>query len=175
MIIGIDPGTSGGLAVVHYRPHYPPDVLHVIDLPIITVATGKVVDVETLRKLLFSFTPDMVVVEYPLWQRHDGATQASTSWRNFGRIEATVIMTCISSDRTALCLVSPTTWKKEMGLTLGRMADRKQRKALSMAVAKKLFGDKVLGYLSRVKDHDRAEALLLSYWGSLTPPPSTLK
>jgi len=172
-IIGIDPGTSGALAVARYRPHYPPDVLHVSDLPIITVSTGKVVDVEALRTLLFSFTPDMVVVEYPLWQRHDGATQASTSWRNFGRIEATVMMTCVSSDRTALCLVSPTVWKKEMGLTLGRTADRKQRKALSMAVAKKLFGDKALGYLSRVKDHDRAEALLLTYWGSMTPSPSS--
>lgn len=54
-------------------------------------------------------------------------------------------------------MVSPVTWKKKLGVT----ADKKT----SMEAARKLFPN-LAGSLSRAKDHNRAEALLLLYYGT---------
>lgn len=159
LMMGIDPGVTGALAVVYYRSTTVFEVIQLVDLPVVNEVNGRVIDVLVLQSVLWTHAPDMVVIEYPMWTRHDGGAQASTSWRNFGRIEATVAISCDA----LLHLVSPADWKKGMGLTLGKLADRKQKKAHALDVARKLFGTDP--HLKRVKDHDRGEALLLTYWG----------
>lgn len=162
VIAGIDPGVSGAIAVVAYEDanHYVITTLE--DLPTSAGPKGKVTDVCTLRYHLLCCKPAVVVVEYPMWAKHDGAVQSSTAWQNFGRVAATIEL-CCNEYVEQFIQVSPVTWKADMGLTLGHLADRKQKKAHSLAVARKLFGTEP--YLKRVKDHDRGEALLLTYWG----------
>jgi len=167
MVMAIDPGVSGAIAVVDYQDARHFNITEVCDLPINETLNGKTTDSVALYDVLIGHNPTRIVVEYPMWVQHDGRAQASTMWRNFGHIEAAVAFAKYDS---RLVTPAPAVWKRDMGLTLGRLADRKQKKAHALAVARKLFG--VEPYLKRAKDHDRAEALLLSYWGSLTPPPS---
>lgn len=56
-----------------------------------------------------------------------------------------------------LAIVSPRTWKRFFGLS--------SNKTECLEMARRLFGD---SYLGRVKDHNRAEAMLIARWAQRT-------
>jgi hypothetical protein len=122
--------------------------------------TDSMVDVPVIADWLRAAAPALIVIEYPMWVRHDGAQQASISWQNFGRVDGACMFTL---PHTPIRRVEPRLWKADMGITLGHNASRTQKKAHAMNLARKLFGEEP--WLKLVKHTDRGEALLMTYWG----------
>lgn len=148
--IGIDPGETGGIAIIR------PNVVKVFDLPYV----DKRVDSAMLLTMLDGSTPIInlsakftIVVERQQFRPTDGKGQVARIFENYGRIMGVLESLCVSRILTP----TPSSWKKAMGLT-------GKDKEASRAMAMHLFGD-MQDELKRKKDHGRAEALLLAEYG----------
>lgn len=134
-ILGIDPGKSGAIAMVE------PGV-DVWDMP----ATPA-----DLAALLKTFDPayTRVYLEQAQAMPKQGVSSTFGYGRDFG-----VILGVLATVGLSHRLVTPAVWKRQMGVTADKSAAR--------AMAQRLFPSASLG---RVKDHGRAEALLIAEWG----------
>lgn len=141
-IIAIDPGLTGALAFLT------PDTATVMDMPVIDGHhRTRLIDSQLITDVVSNQWPyDVVIIEKPLWRRHDGAKQATSVWLNYGRLTA-----CFD----VWGEVTPALWKKQMGLS--------SDKTDSLDKARTLFPD-LSSLLNRKKDHNRAEALLIGHW-----------
>lgn len=144
IIMGIDPGVSGALAYLSTATRQG----FAQDLPVI----GGDLSAGQLFEIVRKVNPDVCVVERVNAFPGQGVSSVWRFGRAYGAILA--VLAC-SSIRTEL--VTPTVWKKAMGLP-GK--DKEQARELAL----RLFPD--LGQtLARKKDHGRAEALLIAeFW-----------
>jgi len=152
--VGIDPGLSGAVAL--YMPAT--DTLHVGDVPILELKrNGKVrreVDVHALAAML----RDCAVHRPTVWIEHvsampgEGAVGAFT----FGKTVGLLTGICIALD-LVLERVTPSVWKKAIGVT----SDKDGTRARASALLPRHAGCWPL------KKHDgRAEAALIALYGS---------
>lgn len=175
-ILGIDPGKRGGLAVLgcdEQRPELPPQVVGVVDVPI----DGDDIDVPVYLAWLRSTRPDRAYVEnvQPMPSReevdeqgvvHERRGMGATSAFNYGG--ACKVLRAIP---WALGIkpmpVTAQVWKKPFGLRGGLpKADFIGGKEQARLYAIERFPE-VAYRLERVKDHQRAEALLIALYGVL--------
>lgn len=155
MIIAIDPGLTGAIAVMdHYG-----DRINIQDLP--TIAHGKSTKVrrqidpanlaDIIKKNQFIATPTVVVME----AQHPRPGQGVSSVFSLGDSNG-VIRGVTASLEIPLHQISPAKWKKALGLN--------SDKEISRSTAIKLY-PAFSHLLARKRDHNRAEALLLAhYW-----------
>ena len=151
MILGIDPGLSGALALLSPEGN----VLAIEDMPTIEVViNGKkrrnmppVALANTIRIL----APQKAFLENVGVRPGEGAVGAFSFGRNLGQIEGV-----LAALRIPTTLVHPATWKRRMNIP----ADKGGARMKAMA----LFPDKV-DLFKRVKDDGRAESALLAYYG----------
>lgn len=151
MILGIDPGLSGALALLSPEGN----VLAIEDMPTIEVViNGKkrrnmppVALANTIRIL----APQKAFLENVGVRPGEGAVGAFSFGRNLGQIEG--VLAALQIPTT---LVHPATWKRRMNIP----ADKGGARMKAMA----LFPDKV-DLFKRVKDDGRAESALLAYYG----------
>ncbi len=149
LYLGVDPGLSGAVAAVDRQGH-----VHLLeDLPTITRGNGRVkreLDPAGLAHLLRPIAADikLATVEQVSSMPGQGVASVFSLGHSLG-----TIVGVISAMGIPMQLVAPAVWKKPYGV--GR------DKTLSRTVASRLFPDI---NLSRVKDHNLAEALLLGLY-----------
>jgi len=148
IIIGFDPGsTSAAFAIITKRGGF----VHVEDAPRLDYPSNAAVLAGHLDGYIAGATGASVILE----QVHAYSGQGVSSTFKFG-VGYGIIQGIVGAYGLPLHLVRPQTWKKSLGLN-------NEAKA-SLALARELYPD-ATHLLKRVKDHNRAEALLLAHYG----------
>ena len=148
-VIGVDPGQSGGLAIVHNGR-----LVKGIRMPVIEIRGKKILDAravgEWLGDCLVPF--DAAVIEAVHAMPNQGVTSSFQFGRMLGAIESLVY-----SYGRPVTYVAPAMWKKAMGLDTSKQN--------SIDSAKLKFGDAADQLIRRKADDGIAEAALLAaYW-----------
>ena len=152
MILGIDPGVTGGLALIKTNPAL--NLIVAIDMPV----TGKLVDPYILhmevKQMINEHGIDTVVLE----DVHSMPAQGVVSSFGFGRSKG-VIEGVLASNHLRVAYVSPAAWKRGMALK----ADKND----SSRLASRLFDTSEHWPLK--KHNGRAEAALMAaYWHKIS-------
>lgn len=153
VLVGIDPGISGALAVLRTGK---PIEFH--DTPTLTLKTGKsikhVIDAQAAADLLRGINPDFIAIE-KVWAMPGagGAAMGVSSAFNFG-MGFGIWIGIISALQIAHEQIPPNTWKKAMMPGMNKEKDASRQRAMQ------LF-PKTAKDLTRIKDHGRADALLI--------------
>lgn len=152
-IIGIDPGKNGGIAVLTLKSN----LVHE-DWWMLYSAEVEVYSDEALLKICDQYSTKHPTATVYLENVHAMPKQGVSSTFNFGK-NFGFIQGAIKQAGLDLVLVTPQTWKKEIGCT----AD----KSTSIKVCKELFPYVNLLASARCrKEHDgMAEALLIAEYG----------
>ena len=154
--LGIDVGLTGAIAALTDDGA----LLSVEDLPVMTHGSAKWIDGQTLLSQLLEIrngTPARAIVELTHAMPKLGTVAANSKGMTLGSVLATLQIAGV-----AIELVSPATWKRDLALIAPKSSDR-EKKAASLSKARMLFPT---ADLDRVRDHNRAEALLLAYWAA---------
>jgi hypothetical protein len=163
--IGIDPGLSGALAVLPDGP------IEFFDTPITTVKSGKKMRNQMnasairliLESIIFRYGGNVsAVIEkvsaMPSTHEGDrGASMGATSAFNYGK-GVGIWIGLLAGCQIPYEEVHPATWKALL------MRDMGKGKDAGIVKATQLFPS-VAKDLTRKKDHGRADALLLAYYG----------
>lgn len=156
IVLGIDPGVSGGIAVVSGdagRPH----VIDVWDVPRVGVGAAERVDVVQTICLIRKHAPSFAVIERAQAMPDQGGSSGFKYGRAVGHLEA-----CVQGLLIPMQVIEAGAWKKAHGLLRSEKEASRQR-------ALQLFPD-VAGRLARKIDHNRAEAILIAHYGWLIAP-----
>lgn len=152
MIIGIDPGLDGAIAVLYEGS------LNTIDMPTFTIKKNgqnrRIVDVNSLAHIIKDVkTEETKAIVEKVWSRPGNGAAASFSFgHNYG-----VIIGVLAANQIPMTLVPPAQWKRDMHVLKGKDAARMR--------ASEIFPQ--YGALwRRKKDDGRAEAALLAYYGA---------
>jgi crossover junction endodeoxyribonuclease RuvC len=157
VVVGIDPGIHGALAVVELDTGAVPQLIDVLDVPTIGAGAKERVHVLPLRDYLEFHAPAHALIERAGSMPKQGVASTYKYGRAVGALEA-VIACC----GIPLSLVEPSIWKKFHGL-IGKDKEASRQRVLQLfPAAHKLFARKL--------DHQRAEAVLIA----LTPIPGIL-
>lgn len=140
-IVGFDHGLQGAFAAKTA------DKVSVFDIPIV----NKDVNIPFLAKQLKELKPDFVFSEIQQPMPKQGTVSTCTTCRNYG-----AVMGMLATMGLSTLTVRPSQWKREMGVSAQKESSR--LRALQMHPA---LGEQ----LSRKRDHNRAEAVLLAEYG----------
>jgi crossover junction endodeoxyribonuclease RuvC len=148
VVIGIDPGVCGAIAVIG-------DGRFVCyDMPTTEIngkrrvcPAGLTISMRGIRD---TFIVEMVVVEHVQGVQGTGATSAFTFGRGFGIIEGVLSALCLPHT-----LVRPQRWTKALGVSRDKGAHRD--------AASRIWPHEAACF-SRVKDDGRADAALMAHW-----------
>lgn len=150
IIIGADPGLTGALAAIDTGG---PRLLAVLDMPVLDFGTKtrRIVDVRAVAEWAATFDATCAVVEHAQPRQGEGVMGAFMLGKMAGGLESGLAATGLP-----LHYSTPASWKAKAGLI---KADKKR----SLDLARQLFGSP--DEFRRVKDHGRAEAALLAWFG----------
>lgn len=172
--VGIDPGNAGAIAVINSKTKE----IQFFDTPIVRVKSGKTfkkhMDPHAASLILQAFTDEdgiLVTIEkvaaMPSFkgklpgEKPDtmGATSAFNFGMGFGMWQGICAASLLSYQ-----LVHSATWKSKLMRDMGKEKDASRVKAMQLypQTAKDLL---------RVKDHGRADALLLAHFGLMFGAP----
>lgn len=156
LVIGIDPGKSGAIACVERDQMGNIKLLGVHDTPVIKPKKGKAQYDERLMAQIIKNTPGAakILIEKVNAMPGQGVVSMFSFGMGFG-----LWLGIVTTFGVPYELVIPQRWKKEM---LADIAGDDQ-KARAVTAAKRLFPD---ADLSRKKDHGRADAMLIAYYGA---------
>lgn len=149
LVIGIDPGVSGAIAVVSEDDN----AISVDDMPTVEIRGKRHVCPHGLRAVLDGHdlkSVRAVVLEHVQGVQGTGATSAFSFGRSFGVVEGVV-----AGLGLALVLVRPQVWTKALNVSRDKGDHRRVASNLWPASA---------GLFARVKDDGRADAGLLCHW-----------
>lgn len=166
LYVGVDPGKNGAVAVI-----WPDCEVTLYDL------TGNPHDDASIFLAIMAANPHHVFAKNStVWHvcierttampsDDDPATgkrrgMGATSAYNFGKV-CGQLEGALAALQIPYTLVSPTKWRNAMFDSGGKGLTQKERKAASRALAMRLY-PQVADQLKRVKDADRAEALLIA-------------
>jgi crossover junction endodeoxyribonuclease RuvC len=152
VILGIDPGIRGGMAIVAMDTNAAPCLMDAIDIPVTGVGAKERVDVLAICKWIAQYAPQHAMIERGQAMPRQGASSGFKYGRAIGSIEAAI--TCCE---IPLTIIEPTAWKKFHALRGGDKEVSRQR-------ALQLFPH-AHALLARKKDHGRAEAALIALFG----------
>ena len=150
LILGIDPGSSGGLALVENNLNALPNIVLALRMPTITIYGKKIIDTKKIARELKNYEIDISIIEKVHAMPRQGVTSSFQFGRNFGGIET---LSYLFSKRVDY--VAPAIWKKSLGLG--------PSKKDSLDLARLKFGE---SNLWNIKSNDGvAEAALLTlFW-----------
>jgi len=145
MLMGIDPGVSGALAVLDGER-----LVDVYDMPTMQDGKRRQVNAAAVAKLIRAHSPAAVVVEAVHSMPGQGVASSFAFGQSLGAIHGVVAALGIP-----LHTVTPQSWKRRAGL-IGTAKDQARAKAQQMYPG---------APLARVKDQGRADAILIArYW-----------
>ena len=162
IFIGVDPGLTGACCVLDHN-----GVRAIFDLPTMqapevgpAAKVQRKIDGHTLLQLLLKHCPaeegkpTIIIEKVGTMGGQNNAVQTQGAlMRTLGAIET--VMECMTYE---IHYVAPQRWKKRFGLK----SDKKE----SLDMARGLYPG-AQSDLKRVRDHNRAEALLLAHWGKV--------
>ena len=154
IIIAIDPGIDGAAAALDDSCGLFQDV---IDLPTRVVGKRREIDVRLLSAWMYHLMPRRIVIEEVHSMPRDGRVGSFRFGVTYGMLRAVSVM----ATNEPLEFVLPQTWKAYFQLI-------SEKKEASLGLALRLWPDQD-HVLTRVKDHNRAEAMLVAWW-SIRPP-----
>ena len=149
-VLGIDPGKSGGLAVVSREINSLPRIIFAIKMPTLQINKKKIIDILTIKKQLNMIKIDISVIEKVHAMPRQGVTSSFQFGRSYGAIEG---LCQILSSRVDY--VAPVVWKKAMGLDSSKQA--------SLDLARMKFGESNL-WQKKSNDGIAEAALLCLFW-----------
>jgi Holliday junction resolvasome RuvABC endonuclease subunit len=149
ILLGVDPGIHGGLAIVAIDNGAAPQLVDAIDIPVAGVGAKERVDVLALRAWLATHQPQHALIERAQAMPKQGASSGFKYGRAVGAIEG-VIACC----EIPLTIVEPSMWKKFHQLR-GSDKEAGRQRALQLFPAAHAL-------LARRRDHGRAEAALIA-------------
>lgn len=155
LILGIDPGITGAMAIISSGEN--PKFVAVFDFPTLEVKIGNKlktrIDLESLSFLIESYSKDILVA---LIEEVGQISTKSDPFSSFVFGFATgSVHGVLTSNQIKIETVKPLIWKAALGLD--------SDKSKSIAKAIKLFPEAEI-HLKRKKDHGRAEAILLAHF-----------
>ena len=118
-VLGIDPGLSGGLAVLDEERGVP-SLADLVDMPTTVYGKGRGIDGRELAGLLREWSPDMAVIE----SVHAMPKQGVSSTFAFGR-GVGIVVGCLLSAGIPFVEVTPRVWQK--AILAGVPGDGKKR------------------------------------------------
>lgn len=162
MIIGIDPGQTGGLAFYNHGK-----IVAVVDMPVMarTHGKGQQVDPYALGTLIIENGGGYGVMEAVLEQvgarpakksTGDNSGQGSVSLFNFGESFG-VVKGVLGALQIPVRMITPQRWKKAAGL-IGKDKDASRSLAIQLH-------PEVADQLTRKKDIGRADAVCIAHFG----------
>ena len=150
LILGIDPGSSGGLAIVESKINSLPKIIWASKMPIVNIYSKKIIDVMKVSSILREYAIDVTIIEKVHAMPRQGVTSSFQFGRSFGGIEALCYLYAKRVD-----YVAPVVWKKKLGLGSSKQD--------SLDLARLKFGD--LEYWNLKSNDGIAEAALLAlFW-----------
>jgi len=159
MIIGIDPGLHGGLAVLDKEGA----LKHLFDMPIFPVKKGKSTkydyDVVELYKMISKVSSSDSKVFVEKTQGLPSGYGVQASWwlgKCEGLLEGVLVTLKLSYE-----FVKPQVWQKHFGIT----RTKGDKKAQSFRIASQLFPSAELKTSRGRKLDGRSDALLIAEWG----------
>jgi Holliday junction resolvasome RuvABC endonuclease subunit len=152
-IVGIDPGSTGAIALIEGT------IVQVLDLPTTSVSSMKQVDPYQLLKIIEGMWPTHVFIE-------DVRANALSYKSNFvlGHALGVVLTAAATVQGCSVRRIKPKEWQAKVGL---HQVPTKERKNAHRLRAQELFPS-VRHRLTRVADHNRADALLIAEAGRRT-------
>jgi Holliday junction resolvasome RuvABC endonuclease subunit len=153
IVLGIDPGLSGGLAMVSYgMPGAKLALLGVAEIPTTGEKAKRRVDVGAIIKFIQDRgPPHHAVIERAQAMPEQGSSSGFHYGRAVGALEATVEGMLIPH-----MIVEVSAWKKANGL-IGRGKEDSRQRAIKLFPGTRSFDLK--------GDHNKAEAALLAWYG----------
>ena len=152
IVLGIDPGLSGGMAIVAGERGSVPRLLAVEDIPTHGENAKRRVDAIAVMQFIRGNMPDYGVIERAQAMPDQGSSSGFIYGRAVGALE-----TCIEGLLIPNRVVEASAWKKANGLI---KADKEQSRQRAI----KLFPGNH-NFFARKKDHNRAEAALIAWYG----------
>ena len=152
LIIGVDPGVHGALAVMGSEGQ----IVCMIDMPVVEIKVGKSMKLRVSPELLayemarYSGTADCWL-EQVTAMPGQGVSSMFSFGESFGIVKGVMAGRGIN-----LNLVTPAKWKKAMNLNAGKDGSR--------AMAIQMWPERA-DLFKRVKDDGRAEAALIAEFG----------
>jgi crossover junction endodeoxyribonuclease RuvC len=150
-VLGIDPGVSGGLAVIEIAAGVAPVMLTAIDVPVVGTKAKERVDAAAIRDFIAAYRPTHAVIERAQAMPKQGASSGFKYGRAVGAIEATVTLCSIPVE-----IIEPSVWKRFWRLP-GKDKEAARQKALQLFPGAHAI-------LARKRDHGRAEAALIALY-----------
>ena len=151
IVMAIDPGLSGAIAVFRYTDH---ELMGIFDTPTHELTrNGKAkrqVSASGLAGIFTAYKPHHVVVEKVSAMPGQGVTSMFSFGRSLGVIEG-----ILAAFEIPATYVMPSVWTKGIGRGLGKDASRARACEL-FPQHQKMF--------ARVKDDGRADAALIGAW-----------
>ena len=151
-VLGIDPGISGGLAIVEITDRAAPVLVECIDIPVVGTGAKERVDVTAICKFIDRHKPIRAPIERAQAMPKQGASSGFKYGRAVGAIEAAITLCAVPVE-----IIEPSAWKKFWKLP-GKDKESGRQKALQLFRA-------AHAALARKKDHGRAEASLIALYG----------
>src|SRR5262249_34650622 len=121
-ILGVDPGIRGGLAIVMVHDGAAPDVVDIIDIPVVGVGAKERVDILAIRTWILEHRPQHAFIERAQAMPKQGASSGFKYGRATGALEA--VLACCEIPMT---IVEPAAWKKFHQLRGGDKEGGRQR------------------------------------------------
>jgi|SRR6516164_6102851 crossover junction endodeoxyribonuclease RuvC len=158
LIVGVDPGINGALAIVNIAiDGVMPVLVDVLDVPVIGAGAKERVNTMLVRDWLAQHQPDHALIERAGSMPKQGVASTFKYARAVGSLE-----TVVACSGIPYSIIEPSVWKKFHHLP-GKDKEAARQRALQLfPSAHALF--------ARKKDHQRAEAALIA----LTPLPGVL-
>lgn len=154
IVLGIDPGLSGGLCFLSAAAGQPKRVIDAHDIPTFGEGPKRRVDALAIAKMIQACPPDFAVIERAQAMPDQGSSSGFNYGRAVGALEAVVL-----GMEIPLEIVEASAWKKAHGLIKTDKEASRQKALLLFPGAHAL--------LARKMDHGRAEAALIANYGAM--------
>lgn len=151
MILGIDPGIDGALALINVHVR---DLAEVVDMPYVEVRRNSTRKREVapalVGNLVKRWKPDVAVIERVSAMPGQGVTSMFSFGRSLGMIEG-----ILAAHHIPVRYITPQEWKRVHGIPAGAPKDE------SRAAVMRLLPQHADRF-ARKKDHGRADAILIA-------------
>jgi crossover junction endodeoxyribonuclease RuvC len=153
LLLGVDCGIHGGLAVIAVENSAAPRLIEAIDVPVIGTGAKERVDAIAIRTWISKHDIQHAFIERAQAMPGQGSSSGFKYGRAVGAIEAAITLSGIP-----VSIIEPSAWKRFHKLRGGDKESGRQR-------ALQLFPE-AHASLARKLDHGRAEAALLALYGA---------
>ena len=111
IIMGLDPGTSGGISIIETNKNKLPHIIYCLKMPVVNMFGKKIVDTKLLYESISAFKIDISIIEKVHAMPRQGVTSSFQFGRSFGSLETLAYLLSQRVD-----YVAPAVWKKYLGV-----------------------------------------------------------